>query len=94
MYDIDVIGYQNGCNKLHLFDVESIDESLVKNGISFDKKDIAHNLTYSCIRMTQMKPATASDLSGIFYGIQRSSFILKECGGERIRSEDIAGNIL
>lgn len=45
MYDIDVIGYQNGCNKLHLFDVESIDESLVKNGISFDKKDIAHNLT-------------------------------------------------
>lgn len=45
MYDIDVIGYQNGCNKLHLFDVESIDESLVKNGISFDKKDITHNLT-------------------------------------------------
>lgn len=45
MYDIDVIGYKNGCNKLHLFDVESIDEGLVKNGISFDKKDIKHNLT-------------------------------------------------
>lgn len=45
MYDIDVIGYKNGCNTLHLFDVEGIDESLVKGGISFDKEDIAHNLT-------------------------------------------------
>lgn len=45
LYDIDVIGYENGVNKLRLFDVESIDESLVKDGISFDKTDIAKNLT-------------------------------------------------
>lgn len=45
MYDIDVIGYKNGYNKLHLFDVEGIDESIVKDGISFDKEDIRHNLT-------------------------------------------------
>ena len=45
LYDIDVIGYENGVNKLRLFDVESIDESLVKEGISFDKTDIAKNLT-------------------------------------------------
>lgn len=45
MYDIDVVGYGNGVNKLHLFDVESIDESLVKEGISFDKEDIEKNLT-------------------------------------------------
>ena len=45
LYDIDVVGYDNGINKLHLFDVESIDESIVKKGIDFDKEDIAKNLT-------------------------------------------------
>ena len=45
MYDIDVVGYENGVNKLHLFDVETIDESLVKEGISFDKEAIEKNLT-------------------------------------------------
>lgn len=45
LYDIDVIGYENGCNKLHLFDVESVDESLVKKGIDFDKTAIEKNLT-------------------------------------------------
>ena len=45
LYDIDVIGYENGVNKLRLFDVETIDESIVKDGISFDKEDIAKNLT-------------------------------------------------
>lgn len=45
MYDIEVTGYQNGTNKLHLFDVESVDESIVQDGIDFDKDDIARNLT-------------------------------------------------
>ena len=45
LYDIDVIGYDNGVNKLRLFDVESIDESLVKKGIDFDKEAIEKNLT-------------------------------------------------
>ena len=45
LYDIDVVGYNNGVNKLHLFDIESIDESLVKKGIEFDKEDIEKNLT-------------------------------------------------
>ncbi len=45
MYDIDVVGYNNGVNKLHLFDVESIDEGLVEEGITFDKEDIEKNLT-------------------------------------------------
>jgi len=45
LYDIDVIGYQNGVNKLHLFDIESIDESIVKKGIDFNKEDIEKNLT-------------------------------------------------
>lgn len=45
LYDIDVIGYDNGVNKLRLFDVESVDESIVKKGIDFDKEDIEKNLT-------------------------------------------------
>ena len=45
MYDIDVPGYQNGCNKLHLFDLDSVDESVIGSGIQFDKQDIQKNLT-------------------------------------------------
>ena len=45
LYDIDVIGYEQGINKLRLFDIESIDESIVGDGISFDKEDIEKNLT-------------------------------------------------
>ena len=46
LYDINVIGYNNRVNKLHLFDVESIDESIVDNGsITFNKEDVAKNLT-------------------------------------------------
>ena len=45
LYNIDVVGYDNGVNKLRLFDIESLDESLVKDGIDFDKKAIEKNLT-------------------------------------------------
>ena len=45
LYDIDVVGYDNGVNKLRLFDIESVDESIVKEGIDFDKEDIEKNLT-------------------------------------------------
>ena len=45
LYDIDVAGYQNGRNKLHLFDVEGVDESIIGDGISFDKHNIQKNLT-------------------------------------------------
>lgn len=45
LYDIDVVGYNNGKNKLHLFDIETIDETMVKEGIKFDKEEIAKNLT-------------------------------------------------
>ena len=45
LYDIDVVGYNNGVNKLRLFDIESVDESIVKEGITFDKEAIEKNLT-------------------------------------------------
>ena len=45
LYDIDVLGYQKGLNKLYLFDIDTIDETIVNDGISFDQKDIRKNLT-------------------------------------------------
>ncbi len=45
MYDIDVTGYDSTTNKLHLFDVESVDENIVEDGINFNKEDIEKNLT-------------------------------------------------
>lgn len=45
MYDIEVTGYNNNTNKLHLFDIDSVDETIVEDGIAFDKEDIEKNLT-------------------------------------------------
>ncbi|MCI6655241.1 MAG: glycogen/starch/alpha-glucan family phosphorylase [Clostridium sp.] len=45
MYEIDVTGYDNRTNKLELFDLDTVDDSIVGDGIDFDKKDIVKNLT-------------------------------------------------
>ena len=45
MYEIDVTGYDNRTNKLELFDLDTVDDSIVGDGIDFDKKNIAKNLT-------------------------------------------------
>ena len=45
LYDVDIAGYASGINKLRLFDIESLDESLVKEGINFDKEAVEKNLT-------------------------------------------------
>ena len=45
MYTIDVAGYENKAIRLNLFDIDLADESMVHDGIAFNKKDILHNLT-------------------------------------------------
>ena len=45
LYDIDVVGYNNRTTKLRLFDIETVDESIVGESIDFDKEQIAKNLT-------------------------------------------------
>lgn len=45
LYDIAVTGYENRTNQLHLFDIDTIDETIVTDGISFDKDEITKNLT-------------------------------------------------
>ena len=44
-YTIDMIGLQNNSNNLYLFDIDTIDEDIVRDGINFNKKDIRKNLT-------------------------------------------------
>ena len=45
LMDMDIIGYHTKANRLHLFDVKTVDESIVKEGIQFDKENIEKNLT-------------------------------------------------
>ena len=45
LYNMNIAGYDTGVNKLRLFDIESVDESLVKKGINFDKTKVDKNLT-------------------------------------------------
>lgn len=81
LYDIDAAGYENGKNKLHLFDVKGVDESIIRDGISFDKKEVAKNLTLFLY-------PDDSDEAGNLLRIYQQYFmvssgaqlILKECG--------------
>ena len=45
LYKLPVTGYEGRTNTLNLFDLDTVDESVIGDGISFDKKDIAKNLT-------------------------------------------------
>jgi len=45
LYDLDVTGYGSRCGRLRLFDLDTVDESIVRSGIDFDKTDLARNLT-------------------------------------------------
>ncbi|MDD6422726.1 MAG: glycogen/starch/alpha-glucan phosphorylase [Intestinibaculum porci] len=45
LYDIDVLGYHGNKNKLHLFDIATVDPTIVHDGIAFDKENILKNLT-------------------------------------------------
>ncbi len=69
MYEILVTGYGNRTNKLQLFDIDSVDESIVQDGISFDKKEIAKNLTLFLYPDDSDEDGRqASYLSAVFHG--------------------------
>lgn len=91
MYDIDVVGYENRTTKLHLFDVESVDESLVQDGIYFDKSQYAKNLTLFLY-------PDDSDESGRLLRVYQQYFmvsnaarlILEECAAKGSNMYDLA----
>ncbi|OFK23195.1 glycogen/starch/alpha-glucan phosphorylase [Olsenella sp. HMSC062G07] len=45
LYDVAVTGYGSACGRLRLFDVDSVDERLIKQGIAFDKSEVKRGLT-------------------------------------------------
>ncbi len=79
MYDIDVYGSDTVANKLHLFDVDTVDESIVEDGINFDKTDIAKNLTLFLY-------PDDSDKAGHYLRIYQQYFMVS-CGAKLILKE-------
>ncbi len=45
LYQLAVTGYNGRTNQLNLFDLDTVEESLIGEGISFDKNEIEKNLT-------------------------------------------------
>ena len=82
--DLDVIGFQSGVNKLRLYDLAAVDESIVQEGISFDKSDIPHNLTLFLY-------PDDSDEAGRLLRIYQQYFLVS-CAAQRILLDmDTAG---
>ena len=81
LYDIDVIGYDSGVNKLRLFDLESVDEDLVKDGITFDKEDVEKNLTLFLY-------PDDSDEAGNLLRIYQQYFMGEQCGAAYIKRDE------
>ena len=85
LYDIDVTGYEGVTNKLHLFDVETVDDSIIKEGISFDKKDIAHNLTLFLYPDDSDKAGNLLRIYQQYFMVSNAAqYILKECDDKGI----------
>ena len=74
-------GYEGRTNTLNLFDLDTVDESVIGDGISFDKKDIAKEPdSVSFIRMIPMKMVVCSaSISSTFMVSAGAQLILEEC---------------
>ena len=80
MYDLDVSGYNNGRNRLHLFDVESVDESIIEDGITFDKTQVAKNLTLFLYPDDSDKAGNLLRIYQQYFMVSSAAqLILKEC---------------
>ena len=91
LYKLPVTGYEGRTNTLNLFDLDSVDESVIGDGISFDKKNIAKNLTLFLY-------PDDSDEDGRLLRIYQQYFmvsagaqlILKECADRGCNYHDLA----
>ena len=91
MYDIDVAGYDNGKNKLHLFDIEAPDEAMVKDGIDFDKTDIPHNLTLFLYPDDSDRAGRLLRVYQQYFMVSNAAqLILKELAGKGYAMRDLA----
>ncbi len=80
LYDIDVTGYENGTNKLHLFDIDTVNEHIVDGGISFDKDNIKENLTLFLYPDDSDKKGELLRIYQQYFMVSNGAqFILQEC---------------
>ena len=79
LYDILVTGYESRTNRLHLFDLDSVDETIVHDGIEFDKEDVRKNLTLF------LYPDDSDDKGRLLRVYQQ--YFMVSCGAQLILSE-------
>jgi len=80
LYDIDVTGYNNHTNKLHLFDIDTLDESIIKDGINFDKDKIEKNLTLFLYPDDSDKAGHLLRIYQQYFMVSNGAqYIIKEC---------------
>lgn len=91
MYDLNVTGYNNITNKLHLFDIDTADENFSGDGIDFDKNDIAKNLTLF------LYPDDSDDAGRLLRIYQQylmvsagAQFLLDECAAKGCKLYDLS----
>ena len=95
LYDIDVTGYENGTNKLHLFDIESVNENIVGDGISFDKNDIRENLTLFLYPDDSDKQGELLRIYQQYFMVSNGAqFILKECEEKGYSLEELDKHVV
>lgn len=95
LYDIDVTGYENGTNRLHLFDIETIDEKIVENGINFDKNDILKNLTLFLYPDDSDKAGNLLRIYQQYFMVSNAAqLIIKECEDNGYDLHDLASHVV
>ena len=91
LYDINVTGYNNITNKLHLFDVETIDESIVQDGINFDKENVEKNLTLFLYPDDSDEKGHLLRIYQQYFMVSNGAkFILDECMAKGCNLHDLA----
>lgn len=95
MYEILVTGYGNRTNKLQLFDIDSVDESIVQDGISFDKKEIAKNLTLFLYPDDSDEDGRKLRIYQQYFMVSNGAqFILKECEEKGYSLEELDKHVV
>lgn len=95
MYDIDITGYNNGSNKLHLFDIETVDEKIVEDGINFDKCDIKKNLTLFLYPDDSDKAGNLLRIYQQYFMVSNAAqLIVKECEDNGYDLHDLASHVV
>ena len=95
LYDIDVTGYEGGSNKLHLFDVETVNDAIVGNGINFDKNDIRENLTLFLYPDDSDKQGELLRIYQQYFMVSNGAqFILKECEEKGYSLEELDKHVV